>query len=119
MRKALSKEVRERVKNRFGMRCGYCGELQKKIHIDHIIPVCISHQQGKEFDCNDESNLMPSCFSCNNYKNVHSLEFFRRELSEQVKRAEERSINFRLAKRFFQICIQEHPIVFYFEKEKP
>jgi hypothetical protein len=48
---------------------------------------------------------------------VYQLEDFRRELGLQVKRARERSVNFRLAERFGLIQVIDTPIVFHFERE--
>lgn len=113
-RKAIPKKIREEVKARFGGRCGYCGVFAEKLHIDHVVPVA-REQWIKGSEPNRPENLMPACFSCNNYKHTMSLETFRREIAQQVNRAKEKSVNFRLALRFGQIAITETPIKFYFE----
>lgn len=119
MRKAIPKATRELVKARFGGRCGYCGHLPKVLHIDHVKPY--NHESYYERqggpDPHRIENLMPACAACNNYKMTHSLEMFRSELGEQIKRVREHSVNFRLAERFGLIELREKPIVFYFEKE--
>lgn len=116
---AIPKAVQREVKARFGGRCRYCGEQVEKLCIDHIHPVARKHwleDEGK--DVNDPENLMPACFSCNNFKMSFDLEQFRRELAAQVIRGRKHSINFRLAERFGLIEVKEKPIKFYFEKMK-
>lgn len=114
-RHPIKKAVKEKAKAKFGGKCGYCGCTPDKIHIDHIHPVANGHQLARYKDLNHIDNLMPSCFSCNNFKMNFSLEDFRRELSEQVNRARKYSVNFRLAERYGQIQVTESPIKFYFE----
>lgn len=114
MRVAISKELRERVKAKFRGHCGYCGCLPDKLQIDHIVPVIRGNNVG--FDHNHESNLMPACFSCNNYKMTHDLEQFRREIASQVGRCRQYSVNFRLAERFGLVKETAAPVVFYFER---
>ena len=108
MRKAIHPTVRKRVLSRFDGRCGYCGHPFTKGHVDHIHPV----QRG---GTNEESNLMPSCFSCNNYKMTHNLEFFRLEIAESIRKARQYSVNFRFAEKYGLVSVQEKPIKFYFE----
>lgn len=118
-RESIPKKTRELVKAKYNGHCAYCGEKPEKLVIDHLHAVArhISFERKHgELDINDISNLMPACFSCNNYKTTYSLEEFRRELSKQVERARENSINFRLAERFGQIIIKNTPIRFYFEE---
>lgn len=103
--------VRQHIKEKFGGRCAYCGEKPDKLQIDHIIP-----RAGGGTD--DPSNLMPACFSCNNYKMSMSLEQFRTEIGIQALRARQYSLNFRLAERFGLVeIIKDKPVQFYFEKE--
>lgn len=113
-RKAIPKKLREEVKARFGGRCGYCGTPSDKLHIDHIVPVA-REQWIRGSESNRPENLMPACFSCNNYKHTMSLETFRREIAQQVARAKDKSVNFRIALRYHQIIISETPIMFHFE----
>lgn len=108
-RKAIPKKIREQVKARYDGHCGYCGEKPEKLQIDHIRAV---DHGGTD----DIENLMAACFACNNYKNVLSLEVFRRELQEQVARGRKNSVNFRLAEKYKQLTVHEVPIKFYFEK---
>lgn len=115
-RKPIPKAIREQVKAKFEGHCAYCGEKPEIICIDHLHPVARAYHLKEGEDINHIDNLMPACFSCNNYKISFSLEQFRRELGEQVTRAREYSVNFRLAERFGQIQINEKPIKFYFER---
>lgn len=108
-RKAIPKALRDEVRNRFGGRCGYCGEESRSIQIDHIEPVTYG-------GTNEPSNLMPACRSCNNYKLVWGLESFRRNLSEQVALCRRYSVNFRFAERYGLVQATEKPITFYFER---
>lgn len=114
MRKSIPKSVRDSVRLRFGGRCGYCGSRPDKLQIDHIRPVSASGV--KDQDLNAEENLMPACFSCNNYKMNMSLEQFRTELAQQVWRARTHSLNFRLAERFGLVRETEAKVTFYFEQ---
>lgn len=115
MRKALTKNIREQVKAKFGGRCGYCGEVHQRLQIDHIHPVSLSYSLRKGKDVNDSDNLMPACFSCNNYKLNRSLEQFRTDLQEQVWCGRQYSLNFRLAERFGLIQPTGKQVKFYFE----
>lgn len=110
-RKSIPKAIRDRVKNRFGGKCGYCGEMAKNIHIDHVIPVISS------LTSDSESNLMPACFSCNNFKGGMTLREFRNALEENPRKAYDYSVNHRLAVKYKQIEVLSIEIVFYFERE--
>lgn len=115
MRPAIPKKVRERVLNRFGGRCGYCGEKPSKLQIDHIVPFARHYYDPQS--AHSESNLMPACQSCNNYKTTLGLETFRMQIADQLRMLRERSVNFRLAKRFGLLTENPKPVVFYFESE--
>ena len=64
---------------------------------------------------NDISNLLPTCRVCNKWKSSHSVEQFRKEIEEQIKRLNEYNSNFRFAKKYNLIQETPHKIVFYFE----
>ena len=129
-RKPIPKDVRKRVEQKFGGHCAYCGCKPDKLQIDHLVPVYDAGTNrfdgitrtwkvtAEEDFINSEENLMPSCRQCNNYKNVLSLEYFRLELQKQVERAMKMSVNCRLAVKFNQMILNEHPIVFFFETYK-
>ena len=61
-------------------------------------------------------NLLPSCRVCNKWKSSHSLEQFRKEIGEQIRRLNEYSPNYRFARKYNLINETPHPIVFYFER---
>ena len=124
-RQYISKKVRDRIKQKYGGHCAYCGCVPDKICIDHMIPVCDGQRVSLQFmagyderikSVNDENNLMPSCFACNNYKLNMDLEMFRRELGKQADRALKMSVNARLAVKYGLFLQNNHPIVFFFEK---
>lgn len=112
MRRPIPRHIRDRVKLKYDGRCAYCGCIPEKICIDHLIP--ISSQNGSD----DESNLMPSCYSCNNYKLVFTLEQFRYMLQEQVSMARKYSVNFRFAEKYGLVKELKKEIKFYFEELK-
>lgn len=108
IRKSIPKKLREKIAKRYNGRCGYCGCTLTRMQIDHIVPVI-------DGGTNDESNLMPSCPQCNNYKHSMSLDSFRFELGQQVFRLQ-KNVNFKLASKYNQVTVTETPIEFYFEK---
>ena len=125
------KADRQKVYNKFDGHCGYCGEsiLIKDMQVDHIIPKVdfITHIANNfrvpQFlkhltisDLNHIDNLMPTCRVCNKWKTFHSLEQFRIELSEQVKRLNSYSSNYRIAKKYGLVEETNKPIIFYFEQ---
>ena len=111
-RKTIPKNIRDQVKQKYNGRCGYCGEKKDVLQIDHVVP--IAHFHGT----NDISNLMPACISCNNYKDVFSVEQFRSEISQQVERLRKYSMNFRLAERYGLVVETTQKVEFYFETVK-
>ena len=111
----IAKLLREQVRQKYGGHCAYCGCVLDKMHIDHMIPIYDTYR-AHEDQVHAEANLMPSCPQCNNYKNVMDLEWFRKELQKQVERAVKTSVNCRMAIKYNQMVLNEHPIVFFFEK---
>jgi len=109
-RKPIPKSVRDRVKSKFKGRCGYCGEESERLQVDHINP--LASMRGT----NEESNLMPSCFQCNNFKGDMTLEEFRNSLEENPRKAMAYSVNHRMALKYHQIEVIENQIVFYFKR---
>jgi 5-methylcytosine-specific restriction endonuclease McrA len=108
MRTVIPKTMRQKVLNRFGGLCGYCG-VQAKLQIDHIRAV--AHGGSNEL-----CNLMPACHACNNLKMTHNLESFRLEILSQVQRCERYSVNFRTARRYNFLTIHvPTPFLFFFE----
>lgn len=72
MRKPIPKSVRKLVYAKYNGHCAYCGcEIPEKgFNVDHLY--CLrNYEYTEEFtgiDVHDISNLMPSCGSCNRYK---------------------------------------------------
>ena len=135
----IKKAKREIVHKKFNGHCAYCGDLikYKDMQVDHIIPQTDFFGIVRQFKANGYKkqlpdflthldvtdvdhidNLNPSCRKCNNFKSWHSFEDFRFELSEQLKRAEKTSTNYRFAKKYGQVIETPKPIVFYFETFK-
>ena len=115
---------RQRILNKLGGRCGYCGcEIDvKSMQIDHIVPIyrnCTNEELERlniVRGTNEYSNLMPSCKSCNKYKGVFTVEVFRNEMQKQVERLNKYSTNYFFAKKFGLVEETNAPVVFYFEK---
>lgn len=130
----MKKELRQRVYAKYENKCGYCGYSinYSDMQVDHIIPQneFISHIKNqfripaflthlKIEDVNNFDNLMPTCRVCNNWKGAHTLEGFRKEISEQIERLNNYSSNYRMAKKYN--LISEHPkqVIFFFEQTIP
>jgi 5-methylcytosine-specific restriction endonuclease McrA len=124
------KPNRTSVHQKYNGHCAYCGvEIAvKDMQVDHVIcqanyewhlrnnhkiPSFLKHLTMS--DLNHIDNLMPSCRSCNNFKKTFSIETFRGEVEEQIKRLRSAKPTFRLAERFGLIECKPKPIVFYFE----
>ena len=129
---AFSKQQRIEIHSKFNGKCAYCGaEIQlKDMQVDHIIAQrnFIADIQNKfripnflnhltPLDVNNIDNLHPACRICNKWKSDFDLEFFRRELSEQVNRLNSYSTNYRIAKKYGQIQETVAPIRFFFENK--
>ena len=115
---------RKKIHQMFNGHCAYCGgvledESGKCMHIDHIAPIrrnwyakgCLN--PGNE----TEVNMFPSCPRCNLYKSSMSIEIFRSEVKQAVRRLE-KSASYRNALRFGMIEIKEWDGIFYFETTK-
>lgn len=106
-------KLREVIHAKCGGKCAYCGIgiTIKQMQRDHVHPLAMGGADTLE-------NQLPSCRQCNNFKNVWSLDEFRRHLQDQVNRARKYSVNFRNAERFGLLSTVEKPIVFYFETQQ-
>lgn len=130
----LTKEERESLRAMFGCRCAYCGcnLPEKGFHADHVEAVYREFvifrgssgekkikQTGEVYKKENDriENFFPSCAKCNIFKSTFTIEEFRQEISLQVERARQYSVNFRTAERFGLITVNKpEPIVFWFEK---
>jgi len=74
-RKTLSKAARLRIRAKTHGRCAYCGcKLgDKGWAVDHVVAI----SRG---GVDDESNMLPTCRSCNHRKGTSSLENFRKQV---------------------------------------
>ncbi|HTJ53759.1 MAG TPA: HNH endonuclease domain-containing protein [Cyclobacteriaceae bacterium] len=128
---AFTKLQREQIHQKFNGHCAYCGEVikLKDMQIDHIIPQSFFWGFVKskihvpdflkhltETDVNHNDNLHPACRVCNKWKATFHLELFRSEVSDQLKRLNDYSSNFRMAKKYGLVLEVSKPIVFYFER---
>ncbi len=121
---------REKIYNKFGGKCAYCGiKLNGKFQLDHIIPKAnyknkkYRNNEFPEFlkhlgenDVDHIDNLFPACQSCNVYKHSYDLEFFRRNISRLIFQLNEHSAQFRMAKRYGLVNETGIEVEFYFEK---
>tara|TARA_B100002003_G_scaffold198147_1_gene188735 strand:- start:2243 stop:2656 length:414 start_codon:yes stop_codon:yes gene_type:complete len=125
-----TKAQREALRQKFGGRCGYCGEPLTKMHADHIEPVIrittdpwgkrlpVEEQRLVKPERNVVGNMMPACGPCNISKGGLKLEEWRDLLARAPEIvAREKSI-FRAGVRFGVIAITERPVVFHFEEPR-
>jgi 5-methylcytosine-specific restriction endonuclease McrA len=129
----MSKVFRQKVYEKTNGRCAYCGdELNGVFQVDHIIAKRIFensvHNKFKIpsflqhltiYDVNHIDNLLASCRVCNKWKDTHHLELFRSELQQQIKRLNDYSTNYRIAKKYGLVQETPNTILFYFETLKP
>jgi 5-methylcytosine-specific restriction endonuclease McrA len=114
----MTKKDRQIVFNKYKGRCAYCGcELQKGWHVDHLEPIYRNlYKKGCMRPENEnKDNLMPSCASCNNYKNTFGLETFRKEIGLLVSRLNSTFTQYKIAKRFGLVSEIQKKVIFYFE----
>ena len=118
----MKKETRQLVYEKYNGHCAYCGcsiDI-KEMQVDHFISKLTLKLKSNYIytnkEINDIDNLMPSCRVCNKWKSSHSLEQFRKEIGEQLRRLNEYSSNYRFAKKYNLVEETPHDIVFYFEQ---
>lgn len=126
----ISKKDREIIKNKFGGKCAYCGcELQKGWHVDEIEPVRRNHiwnREKRRYEIDKKKpmkhperlhidNQNPSCASCNINKHSESLENFRKSIKGYMKHLNEKSTQYKIAKRYGLITETDIEVKFYFE----
>jgi 5-methylcytosine-specific restriction endonuclease McrA len=109
---------------KYGKKCAYCGvELTlKQMQVDHIEPHWhnLTETEAQRVKLkkgsHDVSNLNPSCSRCNKWKSTYSVEQFRKVIQSSLNRLERDTPNFRLARDYGLLIIQEKPVIFYFEQ---
>ena len=127
----MNKKDRELIFNKYGGKCAYCGcELKKGWHVDHIIAARrgdsdLRIERLNKFSSseivrgkNEIENYNPSCRQCNIWKSTLSIEKFRIEIAEQVKRLNDYNANYRNAKRYGLVQETGIEVKFYFETVK-
>lgn len=110
-RKSISKATRQKVLDKYGGHCAYCGkELDlKTLRVDHLHP----HYRGGE---DSFENYMPACYQCNFYKSTFLLDEFREQMSTLHERISKPFIA-RLGLDYGIIEIKPFNGKFYFEEE--
>jgi len=128
----MKKAERDRVLNKTGGRCAYCGcILEKGWHVDEVEPC----RRNFKYDSDKGKNLfdgtymhpervvfenqMPACASCNRLKSSQPLEAFRSVIQNFVNSLNTYTLQYKFAKRYGQIQETPKPIVFYFETLTP
>lgn len=127
---AVSKSDRQKVFDKYGGHCAYCGcQLQKGWNVDHIEPIW--HTWSEESveniakitggrlrikkGADSIKNYNPACPRCNKWKSTFSVEQFRIEISKQVDRLKRDSSNFRMALDYGLAAAINKPVTFFFE----
>jgi len=124
----MTKGKRDIVFNKFAGRCAYCGcELDKGFHVDELLPVRRNtvYDKEKRKHVHDGScqhperlhldNQYPACPSCNINKHSMSLEEFRNLITGFMKHLNEKSVQYKIAKRYGLVQENIKPVIFYFE----
>ena len=102
--------------------CAYCGckIAFGEMEVDHLIPVyhfeAKPELQNKSPDTFD--NLMPSCRSCNRYKDTYDIDTFRKVITSIPFKLRRDRKTFGIGERYGLIEVHETPIElfeFYFE----
>jgi len=120
---------REKIYNKFGGKCAYCGcDLQKGWHIDHIEPIVRDSKWNKDKGIFEQTgtcrkpenetmeNCNPACASCNVQKNSHTLEQFRRNIKQFIASLNQYSTQYKFAKRYGLVSENDIEVTFYFEQ---
>ena len=127
---ALSKSQRAALREKFGGRCAYCGQLLgDKWHADHIKHVerKMKHVPGRGFVSTGEmhrperdtlQNMNPACVPCNLDKHSMTLEDWRGMIERSTDVLARDVSTFRRAVRYGLVTLTAKPVVFYFETLK-
>ena len=118
---ALKKKERESLKQKYGGRCAYCGEvLGDKWHADHIEPIVrndfyVKGAAPTHPEKDVVENMNPACVPCNIDKHSMSLETWRGVISRTNDVLLRDNATFRRAVRYKLVELQTSHVVFYFE----
>ncbi len=114
-----AKALRERVHQKFGGRCAYCGIVIefKTMQVDHYLPQCKEKFYARRCkkDVHAEENLMPAFRRCNHYKRARTPKQFRELMTSLHERLETIYI-LKVAVDFGIATIKPFDGKFYFEK---
>ena len=107
----MTKLKRDAVYAKTNGHCAYCGcEIaMRQMQVDHVFPQSICQ-------IDDMDNLLPTCRSCNHYKNSMFLETFRSSIEKWPDVLKRDSVTYRNAIRYGLIEQKPRKIEFYFEK---
>jgi hypothetical protein len=126
----MNKKDRELIKLKYNNKCAYCGcILESGWHVDEIKPVIRNHNwdrtkrkwvidKDKPMQYPERlhiDNQNPSCASCNINKHTMSLEEFRKSIAYFMKHLNEKSTQYKIAKRYGLITETNIEVKFYFE----
>lgn len=117
----MAKIDRQKVYLKYDKKCVYCGcdlETIKDMQVDHIVPKWKYVEGYVQGDMNDESNLMPTCRTCNHYKRGYSLEEFRKLMLTLHERVCSHYIG-KVALKYGVVVLYKFDGLFYFEKNLP
>lgn len=106
--------------NKYDKHCAYCGcilESIKDMQVDHITPKWMFENGYKVGDMNNESNLLPTCRTCNHYKRGDTLEEFRTKMKTLSDRVCSHYIG-KVALKYGIVTINKFEGKFYFETLK-
>ena len=109
-RKKLKPQQRTEVYQKTGGHCAYCGCAlkYKDMCVDHVISI---RRGGTDI----MDNMMPSCRSCNFYKDTLTLDGFRQRIEKAHDTLMRDNAAYKNAVRFGVIAHTPRPVKFYFE----
>lgn len=138
----MTKADRQKVFNKYGGKCAYCGcELEKGWHLDHVEPVCRIYEDelvtktkknhaGEEYSFKEHvtkykgmayahldtvENALPSCASCNINKHGDSIEGFRSSIKGYLNSLNLRMVQYKMVKKYGLVKETGIDVMFYFE----
>ena len=114
---------RQEVYNKCNGHCAYCGKdiNLKQMQVDHKEPLFRNSTDKelkwykRERGTDDIDNLLPSCARCNRWKSTYTIEQFRDEISQQVRRLNDYNNNYRMSKDYNLIQETNLSVIFYYE----
>ncbi len=118
MRKAIPKNIRQQVYEKYNGHCAYCGcELEyKDMQVDHVDSVYRAEYNHRDVD-DTVNNYMPACRSCNFYKSVYSIEQFRNNIETMLIGKLHKDFNYKMLVKYGMVREEFKPVKFYFEKQ--